>query len=129
MGNSFTFKQEERLKQAKLINSIFNKEGQTIHCGPVLLVYLKAELESKSPVQVMFSVSKKKFKNAVDRNLIKRRMREAYRLTKHQVYEALLGTTDQYALALLYLHAEKLDYQQIEEYVNQALEQLIERIK
>jgi len=45
--------------------------------------------ETEFPAQVAFSVLKKSFKKAVDRNLLKRRMREAYRREKGNLYEKL----------------------------------------
>ncbi|MEL6358617.1 MAG: ribonuclease P protein component [Bacteroidota bacterium] len=75
-----TFKQEERLKSRKRIEELF-KEGKAVNLPPLRLLYLPCdELPNH---QVLFTVSKKRFKRAVTRNKLKRRMREAYRLNKH----------------------------------------------
>lgn len=123
-----TFHRSERLKKKLLIDSIFNKKGKSIHAGPILFVYLKAELDGPFPAQAMFSVSKKKFKKAHDRNRLKRLMREAYRLHKHIIYSALEATSDQYAIAMLYLDKEITDYQTVEASTINCIDEFVKRI-
>jgi len=92
-------------------------QGRSIFKYPMRIVFL---IESKkpsnaldSPVQVAFSVPKKKIKLAVRRNLLKRRMREAYRLNR----KSILSTEDSgktLSLVFIYQHKEILDYSTIE---------------
>ncbi|WP_420385587.1 ribonuclease P protein component [Roseivirga sp.] len=79
----YTFPKSERLHSKKLIEELFN-EGSYFYLYPFRVTYLFKDDLPEAP-QVMFSVSKRKFKSAVHRNRIKRLMREAYRLNKHDV--------------------------------------------
>lgn len=101
-----TFKSSERLKSKKIIKELFSR-GSSFYNYPLKIFLLPGG--EAIPTQVLFTVPKKKFKKAVDRNLIKRRMREAYRLNKH-----LLPQHKSSYLALVYI-ADKLEsYQLIE---------------
>lgn len=111
----FHFSRSERLKSRKVIGQLFT-EGQSFAVFPLRLVYVKGALpEGESPVKVAFSVSKRHFKSAVNRNRIKRQMREAYRLQKNILLERLSDATGQYSWMLLYTAKEPLPYAQIEE--------------
>lgn len=123
-----SFHSSERLKKRSLIEAIFNKQGRSIISGPILFVYLNTELETSFPCQAMFSVSKRKFKRAHDRNRIKRLMKEAYRLNKHQIYDVLNESGQQYAIALLYLDKSIPDYHQIEEACKHCINEFVKRI-
>ncbi len=76
-----TFKKEERLHEKKLIGTLF-KEGKSFYKFPFKVVYFKMEEAKAYPAKVLISVSKHNFKRAVDRNRIKRLIREAYRKNK-----------------------------------------------
>lgn len=84
----FTLGQQERLKSKKLIGKLY-EEGKSIKVFPFRMVYIQTEHTSKFPVQVGVSVPKRNFKSAVDRNRIKRLMRETYRKEKHTIYDAV----------------------------------------
>jgi len=74
----FTFKKSERLSQKKLIQELFDK-GSSFYLYPFKILHFPHE---KPINQVMISVPKSIYKRAVDRNTIKRRIREGYRLNK-----------------------------------------------
>jgi ribonuclease P protein component len=82
-----TFKKEERLSEKKLIESLF-KDGKTFYKFPFKVFYYKLEEAEAYPAKVLISVSKRNFKRAVDRNHIKRLVREAYRKNKNILCEA-----------------------------------------
>lgn len=113
-----TFKRSERLSSKKDIQELF-KNGSSFYLYPFKVITL-AVTESTTH-QVLFSVPKRNFKRAVDRNLLKRRMREAYRLHKH-----LLPTEPQVlSIAYIYTSKEIVDYASIAK----PLEQSLSRIK
>ena len=93
------FKKEERIVSNLLIETLFEKgNSQSLSAYPLRAVYLRTEhREGCAPVQLLISVPKKKFKHAVDRNRVKRQIREAYRKNK-----ALLeGTVDEGQMLLI----------------------------
>jgi len=102
----YTFKKEERLCNKKLIDTLFHN-GSSFLCYPFKASWLFVDEPQQFPVQILFSVSKKRFKRAVDRNLIKRRMREAYRLNKQQyLYDLLNSNGKKIVLSLGYIGKE-----------------------
>ncbi|MBF9142378.1 ribonuclease P protein component [Hymenobacter properus] len=93
-----TFPKEEHLCRKKLIEELFGKQSSSFGVYPLRLVYTKTAAPTTAPPQVLISVSKRSFKRAVDRNRLKRLIREAYRLHKYRLLEqpnghqvALLG--------------------------------------
>lgn len=102
---SFSFPKSERLYKKKDIQELFDK-GSSFYLYPFRVIVQK---QPESTInQVLFSVSKKNFKRAVDRNLIKRRMREAYRLNKSALPEA-----PKLQMAYIYTAKDILDFGQI----------------
>jgi len=81
----YTFSKRERLCGRDDFQKLFS-EGKSFYCYPFKCVYLWKEAERFS-ARVAVAVSKKKFKHAVDRNKIKRLIRESYRLEKGILYQ------------------------------------------
>ncbi|WP_246073980.1 ribonuclease P protein component [Hymenobacter jeollabukensis] len=82
----YTFSKEEHLCRKKLITELFG-QGSSFGVYPLRLVWLPLAEPSQTPPQVLVSVSKRTFKRAVDRNYLKRLVREAYRLNKYRLME------------------------------------------
>jgi len=108
-----TFGKEEKLKHHKLIETLF-KEGLRINTNGIQLVYLKIQHSGEFPVKAGFSVPKRIMKLAVDRNKLKRRMREVYRKNKHLFYENI---SEPYIFMFIYTAKNELKYLEIEELI------------
>jgi ribonuclease P protein component len=105
----FTFRKEERLHKEKLIQELF-ETGSSFHFYPFKVLF-KRNPDADFPVhQVMITASRKNFKRAVDRNLIKRRVRESFRKNKN-----LLPLTPKFLIAYIYTAKEILTFAQIQE--------------
>ena len=114
MSKIYTFTKEERLCNKKLIDGLF-RNGSSFLVYPFKVSWLISEIEQPYPAQVLFSVPKKRFKSAVDRNLLKRRMREAYRLNKTQfLYLPLTEKDRKIVFSVGYIGKEIADYSLIE---------------
>ena len=120
---SQSFKKDQRLSSQKIIDQLFTK-GQRFLLFPFLIVWLPVELNANSPVQVLISVSKKKFKKAVDRSLAKRRIREAYRKNNGHLLEFMDQKQNQLALGIIYTGVEILAYKEIEKKILLVLQRL-----
>ena len=119
----FTLSKQERLSSRKDIETLF-ESGQSLAKYPIRLVWLMQPEPTSAPVSVMFSVSKKKFSRAVDRNRIKRLLRESYRLLKPAFYETLPSGTH-ILLGIMYTGRELPVLDDIQKGLNVALERLV----
>ena len=85
----FSFPKPEHLCLQLEIESLFSAGSRSMTAYPLRVVYREVPYSSGPAVKVLMSVSKRRFKHAVDRNRAKRQLREAYRLNKHTVLDAL----------------------------------------
>jgi ribonuclease P protein component len=104
-----TFQKSERLNKEKNIQELF-KKGSSFYLYPFKILLLPNPDQTSPHHQVLISVSVRNFKRAVDRNLIKRRIREAYRLNK-----ATVSGTQKLMIAYIYTAKEILTFHEIQD--------------
>lgn len=117
-----TFRKEEKLKKKKLITELFTT-GKSISVFPLKLVYLEMDHDSNYKIQAGVSVSKRNFKRAVDRNRIKRLMRETYRKNKYLIYNS--EDTKKHIFMFIYQGKNEESYQVVEERMIKLIERFI----
>ncbi|MCB2207776.1 MAG: ribonuclease P protein component [Bacteroidetes bacterium] len=117
---------EERLHSKKLIDKLF-KEGKSLFSYPFKVIYISVNEESVYPSKLLISVSKRHFKKAVDRNYLKRLVREAYRNNKEPLVSYLKTYNKSLFFGLIYVSETILSYREIERKLILILQRLIEQ--
>jgi len=132
LARTHTLQKHERLKSKKLIDRLFS-EGNSLYAHPIKLLYLSIspeDLSDSNASSLIFGVTvpKKRFPLSPDRNLIKRRIREAYRLHKLPLQEKLAARNVTVCLMCIYARPEKGEYAVIEKGVKKLLKKLDENL-
>ena len=117
-----TFRKHDKLKSSLEIEALY-RENQSVVIYPLKCYYSFSEItDDKYLVRAAFTVPKRALKKAVERNSLKRRMREAYRLNYKKVFEAFMNQKEQQLkLFFIYVGKEILDYKCIEKSVQAIL--------
>jgi ribonuclease P protein component len=105
-----TFQKVERLKSKVVIEELISK-GKSIKKYPFVILWKKAESSQEFPIRIAFSIPKKRFPLAVDRNQMKRKINEIYRQHKAHLYTSL---KDKYVILLIFTSSEKMSSLAIE---------------
>jgi ribonuclease P protein component len=108
---------------------IIMKEGKVYFSYPLRVVWQKTDNTDTFPAKVAFSVPKRKYKRANQRNLAKRRMREAYRLHKHMLYDVLENNVCHVNILIVYIGSDILSYHEIEKKTIGLFNHIVEHIK
>lgn len=127
-----TFQKEERICSKLLIEKLFNgEESHSLASYPLRMVFLEYERTDDRPqVQLLISVPKRHIKHAVDRNRIKRLIREAYRKNKHLITDALTTRPNTaIAMAIIWLDTHVADTKVVEKKVCNVLLRMGEQLR
>jgi len=123
-----TFHKSERLCSRKIITGLFDA-GHVLYTPLFKVIWDQYALNDDVMAQAAFSVAKKSFRHAVKRNLLKRRMREAYRKNKQILYDSLSSEKIQIAMIVIYRGNDIRNYSEITSSMQEMLEKLIVKIR
>lgn len=123
-----TFHKSERLCSLKVISDLF-ENGESLVTPFFRVVWEISPAELLSPAQVAISVPKKRFRSAVQRNLIKRRIREAYRRNKHVLYSDLNTLGSRIVFIIIFRGEVIPDYESIQKNILEMISLLGKRVR
>jgi ribonuclease P protein component len=129
LASSQKFPKQERLTSKKIIEELFSK-GSSVYLYPFRLQFIsklsaEAVPQKSTFPQVLFSVSKRNFKKAVDRNSIKRSMREIYRKNKSQLFTSAHPEKQPAYIGIVYVAKEKIPFELLEKKLILAWQRLV----
>ena len=122
----FSFTKHEKLRGDNVLENIITNGNSFTHY-PYKSYWMKSD-DQKSPIQVAFSVPKKNFYKAVHRNLLKRRIREAYRLNKHKYYTELNKKNCNIKLFIIYVGKDILKTYKLRESLLALMNELMKKV-
>jgi len=128
MSKRHSFEKDERLSRIKIINQLFSS-GNSLSLFPLKIHWMEVDENLNSPAQVLISTSNKIIKKATKRNLITRKIKEAYRLKKHILYKNLKSLNKSIVLAYIYIGPENVSYKEIENKLRISFELILKELK
>jgi ribonuclease P protein component len=127
MARLYGLDKKQKLKSRKLITEVFSR-GKSFSVFPIRVSYLLKSSSETPGIQIGVSASKKNYKKAVDRNRIKRLLREAYRLQKNELFEMVKESEIQCSVFFLYTGKEIASFPEFMALMKKVLDQLNKRI-
>ena len=118
-----TFPLKEHLKSKSVIDNLY-ANGASATAFPLRAVFLEQPATQEPIAAILINVAKRRFRHAVDRNLLKRRIREAYRTGKHEFIETLENNGKKMAVAIMYIDNKPSST----EYIKRRMEKLLNTI-
>lgn len=128
------FKKSERLNSKLVIDKLFAGGNSSSAVFPLRVVYMPIPADDAPdsmgdvPVSILISVPKKRFHNAVDRNRVKRLVREAYRTQKGMLWQALENKDYKLAIAFVCITDTLPSFHQVNKAVGKALVRITEKL-
>lgn len=123
----FSFPKSQRLKSRKHIAALF-KEGKSIKVYPFRLLWSEVDSLSTEQIQYTVSVPKRQFKRAVDRNRIKRVIKEAIRLEKFQILNCNIPTGKKVIFMVVFIGSKSPAGPKLKPLIQSLINQLIDAI-
>ena len=127
MADNYSFPKKQRLTGEIRIGKLF-LQGKSFIAYPLRVVYLADEKREDTPARIVINVPKRRMKKAVDRNLLKRRIREAYRLHKEDFLEKLSEKNYTLNIGVNYVANEEQPFSVIEKKMIEALNRIADQL-
>jgi len=122
----------ERIHSKKVIDILFSGEQRSFFVFPLRVIYGRVDALIDEPYAILINAPKKHFKNAVDRNSIKRQLRESYRKHKHILLNQVAESNDKgahYAIALLYQVPQMMSSEHVDKVMVKVLNKIASSLR
>lgn len=127
MSKLFSYQRKEKLKSRKLMDQLF-AAGKSVSVFPVKAMFNEIDAAIDFPVKAGVGVSSRNFKKAVDRNRIKRLLREAYRLNKQPLLDFATSNNKNIAVFFLFVDKTLPDFEMLQNKMPVLIDKLIKQL-
>jgi len=121
-----TLHKNKRIKQKRIFDALFQSgSGESKFAYPIRINWVESSEFTNEPLKVAFVVPKRLFKRAVDRNALKRKMKETYRINQTRLLEALSQKKQSFSILFMYQAKKKLPYSNIEKAMHKVVQKFM----